>query len=146
MLSLDLQIILPKSYLSLMKCGIISFQKNKCWIWKAYCRNTRQLIDWECGGRDTDTFARLLDRIVAWNAVLYFADGWPSYEELIPPAFLVQSKKETYLIESNNMPQRHWFARFRRKTCVVSRSALMVDLTTMLYAAYHVNKMIRIAI
>jgi insertion element IS1 protein InsB len=44
------------------------------------------------------------------------------------------------------MPQRHWFARFRRKTCVVSRSEEMVDLTTMLYAGVHVNKMIEIAI
>jgi insertion element IS1 protein InsB len=65
---------------------------------------------------------------------------------LIPPAFLTQSKAETHLIESNNMPQRHWFARFRRKTCVVSRSEEMVDLTTMLYAGVHVNKMIEIAI
>ena len=51
----------------------------------------------------------------------------------------MQSKAETHLIESNNMPQRHWFARFRRKTCVVSRCARMVDLTTMLYAKFHVN-------
>jgi len=50
------------------------------------------------------------------------------------------------LIESNNMPQRHWFARFRRKTCVVSRSLEMVDLTTMLYAAVHVNGSLNIAI
>jgi IS1 family transposase/transposase-like protein len=124
----------------------INSKKNKCWIWKAYCRNTNQLIDWECGRRDTDTFAKLLDRIVGWNAEFYFADGWSSYAELIPPEFLVQSKSQTHLIESNNMPQRHWFARFRRKTCVVSRSVQMVDLTTMLYAAYHVNKMIDIAI
>lgn len=80
-------------------------------------------------GRDTDTFKRLFDRIVAWNAHYYFADGYQSYAELIPSQFLTQSKVETHLIESNNMPQRHWFARFRRKTCIVSRCRRMVDLT-----------------
>ena len=37
------------------------------------------------------------------------------------------------------MSQRHWFARFRRKTCVVSRCIRMIVLTVMLYAKFHVN-------
>jgi insertion element IS1 protein InsB len=77
---------------------------------------------------------------------IFFSDGWGAYKDLIPDGLLIQTKTQTHLIESNNMPQRHWFARFRRKTCVVSRSLEMIDLTTMLYAAYHVNKLIKIAI
>jgi IS1 family transposase len=122
------------------------FKKNKVWIWKAYCRDTRQLIDWECGGRDSATFSKLYTRLKAWNVTIYFSDNWHVYSDLIPPELLVQTKRETHLIESNNMPQRHWFARFRRKTCVVSRSLEMIDLTTMLYAAIHVNKLINIDI
>jgi tRNA(His) 5'-end guanylyltransferase len=30
-------------------------KKNKLWIWKTYCRTTRQLIDRECGDRDSGT-------------------------------------------------------------------------------------------
>jgi len=41
---------------------------------------------------------------------------------------LVRTKAETHGIERNNFRQRHWFGRFRRKTCVVSRSTQMVDL------------------
>jgi len=52
---------------------------------------------------------------------------------------LIQSKKETNAIERNNFRQRHWFARFRRKTCVVSRSLKMVDLTIALFAKFYVN-------
>lgn len=74
-----------------------------------------------------------------WNVKLFFADGWSSYSDLIPPNLLIQTKTQTHLIESNNFPQRHWFARFRRKTCVVSRSVEMVDLTVGLYAKFHVN-------
>ena len=81
-----------------------------------------------------------------WDVDVYFSDNWHVYEDVIPAEILIQSKTQTHLIESNNMPQRHWFARFRRKSCVVSRSLEMIELTTMLYAAIHVNKMIRIVI
>ena len=119
--------------------ALYTVKKTKVWIWKAYCRNTKELIDWEVGDRDTDTFEQLLERLLAWNARFYFADGYQVYAQLIPPEFLIQDKAETHLIESNNAPQRHWFARFRRRTCVVSRCIRMVDLTVMLYAKFHVN-------
>ena len=42
-------------------------------------------------------------------------------------------------IERINSRLRHWFARFRRRTCVVSEALEMVDATIALFAAYHVN-------
>lgn len=74
-----------------------------------------------------------------WNVKVFFSDYWNAYSDLIPAELLVQTKRETHLIESNNLPQRHWFARFRRKTVCVSRSKEMVDLTVGLYANFHVN-------
>ena len=53
--------------------------------------------------------------------------------------YKVKNKKQTHPIERNNFRQRHWFARFRRKTCVVSRSLQMVDLTMALFAKFHCN-------
>jgi len=70
---------------------------------------------------------------------IFFSDRWEAYSELIPPEMLIQTKAETHGIERNNFRQRHWFARFRRRTCVVSRSLLMVDLTMALYAKFWVN-------
>jgi len=43
-------------------------------------------------------------------------------------------------VERNNSRQRHWLARFRRKTCVVSRKQENVDLAIQCFAAIHVNK------
>ena len=43
-------------------------------------------------------------------------------------------------IERVNSRLRHWFARFRRRTCVVSKTLEMVDATIALFAAYHVNR------
>ena len=114
-------------------------KKKQVWIWKAYCRNTHQLIDWECGRRDNATFTRLYERLKKWNVKVFYSDYWHAYSDIIPPELIIQTKRETHLIESNNMPQRHWFARFRRKTCCVSRSIEMVDLTVGLYANFHVN-------
>ena len=122
-----------------MKCGISLSQKNKCWIWKAYCSTTGQLIDWECGDRSSATLKKLLDRLEQFEIVVFFADGWEAYAELIPPEKLVQTKAETHGIERNNFRQRHWFGRFRRKTCIISRSLRMVDLTMGLFARFHVN-------
>jgi insertion element IS1 protein InsB len=70
---------------------------------------------------------------------VYFADHWEAYAELIPQELLIQTKAETHGVERDNFRQRHWFARFRRKTCVVSRSLQMVDLTMPLYAKFWVN-------
>jgi insertion element IS1 protein InsB len=42
-------------------------------------------------------------------------------------------------IERVNSRLRHWFARFRRRTCVVSKALDMVNATIALFAAYHVN-------
>jgi insertion element IS1 protein InsB len=43
-------------------------------------------------------------------------------------------------IERVNSRLRHWFARFRRRTCVVSKALDMVDATIALFAAYHINQ------
>ena len=49
-------------------------------------------------------------------------------------------KDKTVEIERNNGVQRHWFARFRRKSIVVPKSKEMVDITMAIFAAIHVNK------
>ena len=122
--------------------ALFTFKKRQVWIWKAYCRTTRQLIDWECGTRGAETFEKMYNRLKKWNVKVYFSDRYSVYRDFIPPELLVQTKSQTHLIESNNFPQRHWFARFRRKNCCVSRSLKMIDLTMWLYAAVHVNKSI----
>jgi len=61
------------------------------------------------------------------------------YEELIPAELLIQSKSQTHVIQRNNFRQCHWFERFRRKTCIVSRSGHMVDLMTSLFARFRIN-------
>lgn len=85
-------------------------------------------------------------RLKKWDVEVYFSDKLGIYRDYIFPKYLKQTKAETHLIESNNFSQRHWFARFRRRTCCVSRSVKMIELTMMLYAGIHVNKTINLII
>ncbi|MDR0471499.1 MAG: hypothetical protein LBH79_07260 [Nitrososphaerota archaeon] len=74
-------------------------QKNRVWVWKVYCRTTKQLIDWECGNRDSKTLKLMLDRLEKFNVSVFFADNWASYAELFPLKLLVQIKVQRVLIK-----------------------------------------------
>jgi insertion element IS1 protein InsB len=49
------------------------------------------------------------------------------------------SKRETKALERHHTPNRHWCARFKRNSIVVSKSLEMIDLTMALLAKFHVN-------
>ena len=112
-----------------------SCKKNKCWIWKAYDRDSRRCVAWEVGSRDSSTLRRLWERI-AQPGCTYYTDDWAVYPDVMPPAQHVVGKAGTRLIESDNANTRHRVARFTRRTKVVSRSAKMVDLTMRLWAHF----------
>ena len=76
-------------------------------------------------------------RLRRFKVKIYYTDGWESYIGVLDCETVIQSKRETYGVENNNGRQRHWFARFRRRTCVVSRCAKMVDLTMFLFSKFH---------
>ncbi len=71
-------------------------------------------IDWELGGRDSQTFGKMASK-----------DHWEAYSSELE-GHHIETKTETRNIERNNSNSRHWFARFRRKSKVVSRSKEMV--------------------
>src|SRR4051794_38047511 len=93
----------------------------------------------ECGDRDQATLERLLGRLEPWGVRLFCTDDWAPYDAALPAGRHYIGKDQTQGSESNNARQRHWFARFRRRTCVVSRSVEMVEATMALFAHYHCN-------
>jgi insertion element IS1 protein InsB len=80
-----------------------------------------------------------MTRLKKWKVYGYCTDDWKVYPLEIPEEQLVTGKSGTVGIERNNGRQRHWFARFKRKSIVVSKSLHMVDLTMALFARFHVN-------
>jgi insertion element IS1 protein InsB len=80
--------------------------------------------------------SRLLERVERWKPRLYCADDWAAYAELIPQGRLFVGKEETHRIARDHSRQRHWLARFRRRTCVVSRAVRMVDASIALFVRF----------
>jgi insertion element IS1 protein InsB len=80
-----------------------------------------------------------LKRLQRWKARLYCADDYPAYGELIPTGRLYAGKDETHGIERDNARQRHWLARFRRRSIVVSKAKRMVDVSIALFARFAGN-------
>jgi len=115
-------------------------KKTKLWIFKAYDRHRKRLIDWECGDHSAETFKRLYERLKKFKVLFYCADRWKGFNKIIDPKRLHQGKDNTLEIERNNCQQRHWFARFKRKSIVVSKSLNRVENTMRIFAAFHVNK------
>jgi len=114
-------------------------KEDKLWIWLAFDRTGQRLVDWECGDRDAATLDRLLERLKRWNITLYCTDEFGPYDSLLPVGRHYMGKDQTVAVERVNSRLRHWCARFRRRTCVVSKTIAMVDATIALFAAYHIN-------
>src|SRR5215208_6387270 len=112
------------------------------WVWKAWDRASGRLVDWECGGRDKVTCERLIERLTRWRTRLYCADDYAVYEVLLPVGQLHTGKEETHGIERDNARQRHWLARFRRRSIVVSKAKRMVDVSIALFARFAGNNRI----
>src|SRR5512143_3818292 len=89
--------------------------------------------------RDQATLDRLLARLERWGVRLFCPDDYGPYDAALPAGRHDIGKDQTQRSESNDARQRHWFTRFRRRTCVVSRSVEMVDATMALFACYHCN-------
>ena len=83
---------------------------------------------------------RLLARVEQrWKPRLYCTDDWAAYAELIPPGRLFVGKEQTHGIERDHARQRHWLARFRRRSIVVSKAKRMVDASIALFARFAGN-------
>ena len=96
-------------------------------------------MDRECGGRDKATCERLLERLRRGRTRLYCADDYAVYGVLLPVGQLYTGKDETHGIERDNARQRHWLARFRRRSIVVSKAKRMGDVSIALFARFAGN-------
>ena len=110
----------------------------KLWVWRAYDPVAGRTIAWVLGGRDDATCQELLDKIGV-EGKTFVADDWEGYHRLIPENQLFTGKDLTFPIEQDNSNIRHFLARFRRRTKVVSKVKEMVDLSLRLYHYLHDN-------
>jgi insertion element IS1 protein InsB len=113
-------------------------KSEKLWVWRAYDPIAGRTIAWILGGRDDATCQKLLDKIGV-EGKIFVADDWDGYHRLISEGQLFTGKDLTFPIEQDNSNIRHFLARFRRRTKVVSKVEEMVDLSLRIYHHFHDN-------
>ena len=96
-------------------------------------------MDWPCGGRDKATCEHWITQLTRWRARLFCADDYAVYDGLLPVGQLSTGKDETHGIKRDNARQRHWLARFRRRSIVVSKAKRRVDVSIALFASFDGN-------
>lgn len=101
--------------------------KNYCWTWIAIDRNTKQVLGFVCGKRDSKTFERLYNHLNPNNIKLFCSDYWKSYGKVIPKHKHLKSKAQTFTIEGYDSRIRHYLARFKRKTKCYSKCQTMIE-------------------
>ena len=80
----------------------------------------------------------MIERLKRWRTRLYCTDDYAVYDAL-PAGQRYAGKNETHGIERDNARQRHWLARFRWRSIVVSKTKRMVDVSLALFARFAGN-------
>jgi insertion element IS1 protein InsB len=109
---------------------------EKLWLWRAYDPIARRTIAWVLGRRDDAACKHLLNKIGV-EGKTFVTDDWEGYHRPIPESQLFTGKDLTVPIEQDNSNIRHFLARFRRRTKVVSKAVEMVDLSLRIYHHFH---------
>jgi insertion element IS1 protein InsB len=112
---------------------------EKLWLWRAYDPIARRTIAWVLGRRDDATCKHLRNKIGV-EGKTFVTDDWEGYHRLIPESQLFTGKDLTVPIEQDNSNIRHFLARFRRRTKVVSNAVeIVLDLSLRIYHHFHDN-------
>src|SRR5436853_198590 len=112
------------------RCGSAKQVKN------GLMRGKQRYLCKDCGLSFTDTRPR--GEALA-HAALLCRRLRAVYGVLLPVGQLYTGKDETHGIERDNARQRHWLARFRRRSIVVSKAKRMVDVSIALFARFAGN-------
>lgn len=74
-------------------------KRRKIWIWFAIARAPRRVIAFEIGRRGKKTLKCFLVKLSIYKIKLFCTDHYKIYRALMPVEKLLQSKKETCIVE-----------------------------------------------
>jgi len=74
---------------------------------------------------------------------IFYTDDWEAFAKVLPPERHIIGKEHTVAVERDNSNTRHHLGRFTRRTKVVSKSKVMVDLTIRLWRALTTPKIFK---
>jgi len=113
---------------------------QKCWFWKATATlaGTTRLFDVQVGDRSSRTLEPLYERVEKrFQPGFYATDDFGPYLKVLPQNRPIVGKDLTFKTEQHHSDTRHWLARFRRKSNVVSKCKEMVRLSVIAVESVH---------
>ena len=114
---------------------------NKCWVWIALCRRTRQVVSWCIGARDEERCQTLWDLVPAsYQQGMIYSDFYAAYAKVLHEANYEAAGKDagqTNHVERWNNTLRQRIPRFIRKTLSFSKSEAMHELYLKLFIHYY---------
>ncbi len=73
------------------------------------------------GRRDIATLKQVVEPIESkYTPQVYFTDDWPAYRKAVPEGKHITGKDKTFRIEQHNSDTRHYCARLKRKSKVIT--------------------------
>ncbi|HAX6530465.1 TPA: IS1 family transposase, partial [Escherichia coli] len=107
--------------------GYVGAKSRQRWLFYAYDRIRRTVVEHVFGERTLATLERLLSLMSAFEVVVWMTDGWPLYESRLKGKLHVISKRYTQRIERHNLNLRQHLARLGRKLLSFSKSVELHD-------------------
>lgn len=114
-------------------------KSNKCWVWIALCKRTRQVVSWVIGGRDEERCQALWDLIPEnYKKATIYSDFYATYNTILTQAeadFECVGKHTglTNHVERWNCTLRQRIGRFVRETLSFSKCEYMHELMLKLF-------------
>jgi len=110
---------------------------NKCWIWIALCKRTRQIVSWVMGARDEERCQTLWDLIPDdYKQSMIYSDFYAAYQKILAEHQHQAVGKDSGLtnhVERWNCTLRQRICRFVRKTLSFSKSEYMHEMYLKLF-------------
>ena len=114
---------------------------NKCWVWIALCRRTRQIISWAIGNRDQERCQTLWDLIPqSYKRSIVYTDFYATYRKVLAQAkhqAVGKDSGQTSHVERWNNTLRQRVPRFIRKSLSFSKSEYMHELYLKFFIHYY---------
>tara|TARA_R110002051_G_scaffold2660_1_gene14304 strand:+ start:52892 stop:53266 length:375 start_codon:yes stop_codon:yes gene_type:complete len=112
---------------------VVGYKKNEAWITYAINRHTKEIINFVVGRRTKQNLSIITKSVLQLCPQKVFTDRLRTYIKLIPKKQHDTRKKNTTIIERNNLTLRTHLKRLSRKTICFSKNFQMLKATVKLY-------------
>lgn len=112
---------------------VVGFKLKEAWVIYAINRNTKKVINFIVGRRTRRNISVITKLVLELYPKTIFTDRLKTYRSLIPRQQHNTRKKNTTVIERNNLTLRTHLKRLSRKTICLSKNFEMLEATLKLY-------------